>query len=120
MDGLQHGGGAADEGVAALRHVTGQIRNKSLCAQAAVLRGHHQAAAQLAEFLQVKGVSAGAESQSHCGGDARLQHPLGQAVQGRDADAAAQQDGVGPALCQIKAVAETRQHIQLCAGDAPH
>ena len=36
------------------------------------------------------------------------------------ADAAAQQDGVGPALCQIKAVAETRQHIQLCAGDAPH
>ena len=48
-------GGAADEGVIALRDVLGPVGHKAAGAQTPVLCGHQQAAAQLGELLQIEG-----------------------------------------------------------------
>ena len=48
----------------------------------------------------------------------RSEHPLGKAVEGGDADAAAQENRVVPGFRQVKSVAKAREHIQLLSRDA--
>ena len=120
MDCLEHGQGAAGVHVVALRQGPDAVGDKAPGAQAPVLRGHGEGAAQSGEFLQIEGVFGGAEAQGHRGGDTGIQHPPGQAVEGSNADAAAGQYRVGAGLGEVEAVAQAGEHVQLRAGHAAH